>query len=197
MASNMTTDIENLCTLFNKQTDLTTKITNDQLETKNSSVNVQSHRPVTISILAHYFSLQCDEFLRLSLNPQIESKYSDSLKNSLIKKRGISFEDSIKSYHSSSILSNIHDEYEFLSYLHSFISKPIEFQIGYNIKFQWKYDKHIQSYYKPDFLLIKYLNNSEHQIEITIVDAKSSLHIRIEHCIQVSLYAIDLTVWIK
>ncbi|CAF4833704.1 unnamed protein product, partial [Rotaria sp. Silwood1] len=48
-------------------------------------------------------------------------------------------------------------------------------------------------YYKPDFLLIKYLNNSEHQIEITIVDAKSSLHIRIEHCIQVSLYAIDLT----
>ncbi|CAF4932287.1 unnamed protein product [Rotaria sp. Silwood1] len=90
MASNMTTDIENLCTLFNKQTDLTTKITNDQLETKNSSV-----------------------------------------------------------------------------------------------------------YYKPDFLLIKYLNNSEDQIEITIVDAKSSLHIRIEHCIQVSLYAIDLTVWIK
>ncbi|CAF3753709.1 unnamed protein product [Rotaria sp. Silwood1] len=136
MASNLTTDIENLCTLFDKQTDLTTKITNDQLETKNSSVNVQSHRPLTISILAHYFSLQCDEFLRLSLNPQIESKYSDSLKNSLIKKRGISFEDSIKSYHSSSILSNIHDEYEFLSYLHSSISKPTEFQISYNIKFQ-------------------------------------------------------------
>ncbi|CAF3378694.1 unnamed protein product, partial [Rotaria sp. Silwood2] len=159
--------------------------------------NVQLCRPLTISTLAHYFGLQCDEFLRLSLSSEIESKYSNTSKNSLTKQRGISFEDSIKSYHSSSILSDIHDEYEFLSYLRSSISKPTEFRIGYNIKFQWKYDKHIQSDYRPDFLLIKHLNNNEKQIEITIAEAKSSSRIRIEHCIQVTFYAIDLTVWIK
>ncbi|CAF4435686.1 unnamed protein product, partial [Rotaria sp. Silwood2] len=197
MASNLTTDIENLCTLFDKKTDLKTKITDDQIETKNSSLNVQLCRPLTISTLAHYFGLQCDEFLRLSLSSEIESKYSNTSKNSLTKQRGISFEDAIKSYHSSSILSDIHDEYEFLSYLRSSISKPTEFRIGYNIKFQWKYDKHIQSNYRPDFLLIKHLNNNEKRIEITIAEAKSSSRIRIEHCIQVTFYAIDLTVWIK
>ncbi|CAF4027514.1 unnamed protein product [Rotaria sordida] len=197
MTSNLTTDIESLCTLFDKHTDLTTKKTDDEIEFKNSSFNVQSRRPLTISTLAHYFGLQCDEFLRLSLNPHIESKHSDTLKNSLTKQRGISFEDSIKSYHSSSILSDIHDEHEFLSYLRSSILKPTESRIGYNIKFQWKYDEHIQSHYKPDFLLIKHLNNNENRIEITIADAKSSPRIRIEHCIQLTLYAIDLTVWIE
>jgi len=159
--------------------------------------NIQTRRPLNVSTLAHYFGLQCDEYLRLSLNSSNESTKSDTLNNSLTKQRGISFEANIKSYYSSLILSNIHNEHEFLSYLRSSISNPSEFRIGYNIKFQWTYDKHLQSSYKPDFLLIKPLVNNENRIEITIADAKSSSRMRIEHCIQVVLYAIDLRIWIE
>ncbi len=122
---------------------------------------------------------------------------SDTLKDSLTKQRGITFESNIKSYHSSSILLNIHDEHEFLNYLRSSNLSSNEIRIGYNIKFRWSYDKHLESNYKPDFLLLKYLNNNENRIEITIADAKSSSRIRIEHCIQVALYAIDLRIWIE
>jgi len=159
--------------------------------------NIQFHRPLTVSTLAHYFGLQCDEYLRLSLNLSNESNNSDTLKDSLTKQRGITFESNIKSYHSSSILSNIHDEHEFLRYLRSSNLSPNEIRIGYNIKFRWSYDKHLQSNYKPDFLLLKHLNNNENRIEITIADAKSSFRMRIEHCIQVALYAIDLRIWIE
>ncbi len=159
--------------------------------------NIPSRRPLTVSTLAHYFGLQCDEYLRLSLNTSNEFKSSDTLKDSLTKQRGITFESNIKSYYSSSILSNIHDEHEFLSYLRSSIVSPGEFAIGYNIKFRWTYDKNLDSNYKPDFLLIKHQNKNENRIEITIADAKSSSRMRIEHCIQVALYGIDLRVWIE
>jgi hypothetical protein len=159
--------------------------------------NIQFHRSLTVSTLAHYFGLQCDEYLRLSVTSKIESYNSDVLKSSLAKQRGISFENNIKSYHSSSILSNIHDENEFFSYLHSSISSSNELGIGYNIKFRWSYDKNLESNYKPDFLLLKNLNTNENRIEITVADAKSSSRMRIEHCIQVALYAMDLRVWIE
>ncbi|CAF1163663.1 unnamed protein product [Rotaria sordida] len=198
MASNLTTDIENLSILFDRQTDLIGKTTDDQTEINDSTIKIQSHRPLTVSTLAHYFGLQCDEFLRLSLNSQINSNNSDTLKNILTKHRGISFEADIKSYHSQSILSNIHNEDEFLFYLRSSISSPIdELRIAYNVKFHWTYDKHLQSNYKPDFLLIKHLINNDNRIQITIADAKSSSRMRIEHCIQVALYAIDLRIWIE
>ncbi|CAF3516523.1 unnamed protein product [Rotaria sp. Silwood1] len=198
MASSLTTDIESLSVLFDQQTDLTGKRTNDQTEISDSTFNIQTRRPLTVSTLAHYFGLQCDEFLRLSLNSEIESNNFDTLKNVLLKHRGISFETDIKSYHSPSILSNIHDEDEFLFYLRSSISSPTdELRIAYNVKFHWTYDKHLQSNYKPDFLLIKHLTNNENRIQITIADAKSSSRMRIEHCIQVALYAIDLRIWIE
>jgi hypothetical protein len=41
------------------------------------------------------------------------------------------------------------------------------------------------------------VNTNGNRIEITIADAKSSSRMRIEHCIQVALYAIDLRVWIE
>lgn len=65
------------------------------------------------------------------------------------------------------------------------------------MKFRWTYDQNLQSNYKPDFLLIKPLLNNENRIEITIADAKSSSRMRIEHCIQVALYAIDLRTWLE
>ncbi|CAF4377402.1 unnamed protein product [Rotaria sp. Silwood2] len=198
MASSLTTDIESLSILFDKQTDLTEKTADDRPETSGSASNIQLRRSLTVSTLAHYFGLQCGEFLRLSLNSQIESNSHDTLKSFLMKHRGISFETGIKSYHSQSILSNIHEEDEFLSYLHSSISSPTEeLRIAYNVKFHWTYDNQLQSNYKPDFLLIKHLINNENRIQITIADAKSSSRMRIEHCIQVALYAIDLRIWIE
>ncbi|CAF2060799.1 unnamed protein product [Rotaria magnacalcarata] len=197
MASSVMPDIENLSILFNKQADLKITTTEDQTQIDNSIVNIQSRRPLNVSTLAHYFGLQCDEFLRLSLNAQIESNNTEHLKNFLQKQRGISFENDIKQYHIQSILSNIHDEHEFLTYIQSSIASPTEPRIAYNVKFHWTSDKHLQSNYKPDFLLIKHIVNNDNRIQITIADAKSSFRMRIEHCIQVSLYAIDLQVWIE
>ena len=124
---------------------------------------------------------------------------SNQLKDSLTKERGINFESIIKCYHSSIILSNIDNEDQFLNYLRSSIISPDEIRIGYNIKFRWSYDNNIQSNYKPDFLILKHLNNNktENRIEITIADAKSSSRLRIEHYIQVALYSIDLKIWIE
>ncbi|CAF3400715.1 unnamed protein product [Rotaria socialis] len=197
MISSSITDIESLSKLFDKQTDLTTKTTDDPTENDNAIFNSRSNRPLTVSTLAHYFGLQCDEFLRLSLNSQIESNNADNFKNVLTKRRGILFEADIKAYYSKSILSNIHDEYDFLSYLQSSISSPTETRIAYNVKFHWTYDKNLESNYKPDFLLVKHLTNNENRIQITIADAKSSSHMRIEHCVQVALYGIDLRIWIE
>ncbi|CAF1331951.1 unnamed protein product [Adineta steineri] len=197
MSSNLLPDIENLCTLFDKQADLTTESSNNETENINSTFNSQSRRPLTVSTLAHYFGLQCDEYLRLSIKSTNESNKSDTLTNSLTKQRGITFESNLKSYYSASILSNIQDEHQFLPYLRSLISNPTELRIGYNIKFRWTYDNHLQSHYKPDFLLIKHLPTNENRIEITIADAKSSSRMRIEHCIQVALYAIDLRLWLE
>ena len=91
-------------------------------------------------------------------------------------------------------MSNIHDEYEFLSYLRSSTLSSNEFRIVHNVKFYWTYDENLQSNYKPDFLLIKH---NENRIEISIADAKSSSRMRIEHCIQIALYAIALRKWIE
>ena len=55
----------------------------------------------------------------------------------------------------------------------------------------------LQTNNKPNFLLLKHLENDENRIEITIADAKSSSRMRIEHCIQVALYTMDLRVWIE
>lgn len=115
----------------------------------------------------------------------------------MTKQRGISFESDIKSYHGPSILSNIHDENDFLIYLRSSISSLTQPRIAYNVKFHWTYDRNLQSNYKPDFLLLTKLSNNENRIQITIADAKSSSCMRIEHCIQVALYAIDLQIWIE
>ena len=153
------------------------------------------HRPLTVSTLAHYFGLQCDEYLRLSLNSSDQLKNAETLKDSLTKQRGIQFESDIKSFYSSSILSDIHNEQQFLSYLRSSLVNPRPFSIGYNIKFHWNYDDNLQSNYKPDFLLIK--TSNDNRLEIIIVDAKSSSRLRIEHCVQVALYAMDLRVWIE
>ena len=159
---------------------------------------VSSRRPLTVSSLAHYFGLQCDEYLRLSLTSTDQLKNHDTFKDSQTKQRGIQFESNIQSHYSSSILSDIHDENQFLSYLHSLIGSPSRsFSIGYNIKFRWSYDGSLQSNYKPDFLLIRHLNENENRIEITIADAKSSSRLRVEHCIQVALYAMDLRVWLE
>jgi len=80
---------------------------------------IQTHRPLTVSTLAHYCGPQCDEYLRLSLNPKIESNQPELLQHSPTRQRGINFEDKIKSYYSSFILPNIHNENELLSYLRS------------------------------------------------------------------------------
>ncbi|UJR29914.1 hypothetical protein I4U23_017462 [Adineta vaga] len=195
MASNLSPDIENLCFSFDKHVDLTSKNDSDRGD---STINISTHQPLTVSTLAHYFGLRCDEYLRLSLNSSSESTKSETLTNTLVKQRGITFEANLKSYYSSSILTNIFNDKQFLLYLRSIISNPIsDLQIGYNIKFPWTYDKHLRSSYKPDFLLIRQLDGNDNRIEITIADAKSSLRVRIEHCIQVALYAIDLRVWIE
>ena len=158
----------------------------------------ESRRRLTVSTLAHYFGLQCDEYLRLSNNSSTNFKSTETLKDSLTKQRGIDFESNIKSYYSTSILENITDETEFLSYLHTNLNSHNDnVRIGYNIKFRWTYDQNLESNYKPDFLLLKHLPNNENRIEITIADAKSSSQMRIEHCIQVALYALDLRVWIE
>lgn len=127
----------------------------------------------------------------------IESNANDHLRSSLTKQRGISFEETLRVHHSSSILSDIHDETAFLLYLRQSLAQPDDFRIGYNVKFRWTYDEHLQSNYKPDFLLIRPRTTAESRLEITIVDAKSSLRMAIEHCVQVTLYAIDLRVWLE
>ena len=147
--------------------------------------------------MAHYFGLQCDEFLRLSVSHPIEPKKSNSLQSSLMKTRGIEFENRIKSYFSTCILSDVQTENDLVIYLRSAISNPNEFRIGYNVKFRWTYNDFLQSNYKPDFLLIRRKSENDNRLEITIADAKSSLQMIIDHCIQVTLYCIDLRIWIE
>ena len=149
-----------------------------------------------MSTLAHYFGLRCDEFLRLSLNHRVESSQSETLRASLTKQRGISFEATLKSYYHSSILHDVLDEHQFYSYLTSSTLKDNGCHIGYNVKFRWTYDDHLRSNYKPDFLIIR-RQTKENRLEITVADAKSSARMAIEHCVQVALYAIDLRVWIE
>ncbi|CAF1397039.1 unnamed protein product [Adineta ricciae] len=195
MNLNCAPDVESLCLTFDKHVDISSKTEDSDLVRRNLSTQ---HRPLTISTLAHYFGLQCDEYLRLTLNPSSESTKSETLTSFLTKQRGISFEEKLKAYYSASILSNVTTSQDFLSYLRSALLNPVkDLRIGYNVKFPWTYDQSLQSNYKPDFLLMRHSWKDGHRIEITIADAKSSARMRVEHCVQVALYGIDLRVWIE
>lgn len=160
--------------------------------------NDRQQRSLNISTLSHYFSLQCGQFLRLYVGNSIDKTYVDNLRSSLTKQRGIDFEKKLKDFYSTSILNEIQDEKSFLSFLRQSIDKNNdELKIGYNIRFQWRFDQHITSHYRPDFLLVRHVRTDQNRIEITVVDAKSSQRINIEHCVQVALYAIDLRIWIE
>ena len=152
---------------------------------------------LTISALARYFDLRCDEFLRLSWNSQHKSSYSDCFSVSNARQRGIAFESSIEKYHTSSILTDVDNEHQFLTFLRQVASQLTEIRIVHNVRFKWIYNNRILSHYRPDFLIIRRIENEKLGIEITIADAKFTSEMRIEHCVQVALYAINLSAWLK